>query len=231
MKMKKLFLFTVAMMASLNMNAQIEEGNWYVTPKLGVGIADMTGNLFDITKEKGGDYNSTLHPLTVFTAGLEWEYAFTDQVGIAFGAWYARQGSKTDDKLFQVTVDYFKVPVMLEVYPIANVGLALKAGMQIDFAARKRLKIDGVEYNADYDIVGFRNRWGRVIPVAYENELSRQFNKVDVSIPLAVSYEFYNFVLEARYNLGLINVQKDDPENSKHRLWQFTLGYKIPLGD
>jgi len=24
---------------------------------------------------------------------------------------------------------------------------------------------------------------------------------------------------------------KDDPEKSKHSVWQFTLGYKIPLGD
>ena len=40
-----------------------------------------------------------------------------------------------------------------------------------------------------------------------------------------------NVVLEARYSLGLVNVMKDDPENSKHRFWQFTLGYKFDLGD
>ena len=33
------------------------------------------------------------------------------------------------------------------------------------------------------------------------------------------------------YNLGLTQVMKDDPEKSKHSVWQFTLGYKIPLGD
>lgn len=230
MKMKKLFLLAIAMMASLNMNAQIEEGNWYVTPKVGVSVADMTGTLFDPSK-KEGTYNSTLHPITSFTAGVEWEYGLTDQFGIAFGIGYAHQGSKTDDELFKVSMDYVKVPVVLECYPIPNFGLAVKAGVQIDFAARKRMKINGIEYNADYDIVAFRNRWGRIVPLAFENEFSRQFNKVDVSIPLALSYEFYNFVVEARYNLGLITVMKDDPESSKHRLWQFTLGYKIPLGE
>ncbi len=44
-------------------------------------------------------------------------------------------------------------------------------------------------------------------------------------------HEFMNVVLEARYSLGLVNVMKDDPENSKHRFWQFTLGYKFDLGD
>ena len=52
-----------------------------------------------------------------------------------------------------------------------------------------------------------------------------------ITCPLAVSYEFMNVVLEARYSLGLVNVMKDDPENSKHRFWQFTLGYKFDLGD
>ena len=37
--MKKLFVAIFAMMATIHANAQIEEGNWYITPKLGVSIA------------------------------------------------------------------------------------------------------------------------------------------------------------------------------------------------
>jgi len=40
-----------------------------------------------------------------------------------------------------------------------------------------------------------------------------------------------SFMIKARYNLGLTKVMKDDPESSQHRVWQFTLGYKIPMGD
>ena len=228
--MKKLFVSIIAMMAVVSAHAQIEEGNWFITPKVGVSVADMTGKLFDPSKGEG-TYDTDLHTLTGFTAGVELEYGLADQVGLTFGLFYAKQGAKTNDGLFKVNMDYAKIPIMLNYYPIPNAGLALKAGVQIGFASRKRITIDGVEYNADNTRAWWINRWGRPIPVYVENELSRQFNKVDFSIPVAVSYELYNFVLEARYNIGLTKVMKEDPESSKHMVWQFTLGYKIPLGD
>ena len=41
--MKKLFVSIIAMMAVVSAHAQIEEGNWFITPKVGVSVADMTG--------------------------------------------------------------------------------------------------------------------------------------------------------------------------------------------
>ena len=125
-------------------------------------------------------------------------------------------------------------PITFNYYPIANCGLAIKAGVQVGFTMRKRMTLDGVDYNADETATWVRktwvNRWtGRAFPVAVENELSRKFNKVDCSIPLAVSYEYKSFQLEARYNLGLTKVMKEDPESSKHSVFLFTLGYKINL--
>lgn len=228
--MKKILFVVIAMMTTVNINAQIEEGNWYVTPKLGFGISDMTGTLFDPTKAEG-TYDATLRSIATFTAGVEFQYAIIDQLGLSAGLNYGRRGSKTEDDMFRVSMDYVNIPVTLDFYPIPNVGLAVKAGVQVGFTTRKRLKVNGVEYNADFDLVSFVDRWGRIRRGLWENELSRQFNKVDFSIPLAVSYEFMNVVLEARYSLGLVNVMKDDPENSKHRFWQFTLGYKFDLGD
>ena len=67
--------------------------------------------------------------------------------------------------------------------------------------------------------------------VYVESELSKEFNKVDFSIPLAISYDYKGIFAEARYNLGLTNIMKDDPENGKHRVWQFTIGYKFDLGE
>jgi len=228
--MKKLFALAIAVMATINASAQVEEGDWSVTPKFGVNIADMTGKLLDERKAEG-TYDATLRPITTFTGGVEFQYGLADQVGLSFGLMYARQGSKTKDDLFRVSMDYFNIPIMVNVYPIRNFGLSVKAGVQVGFLGHKAMKIDGREYNADYTRTLWMNRWGRVVPVYVESELSKQFNKVDFSIPLAVSYELYNFTVEARFNLGLVKAMKDDPEASKHRVWQFTLGYKIPLGD
>jgi len=237
--MKKLLLCAIALMATVGASAQIEEDTWYVTPKVGVSVADMTSALFD-SKEAEVDYNSNLKPIVSFTAGADFEYAFTDQIGLAFGLSYARQGCKTKDDLFKIKLDYLNIPITFNVYPIRNVGLALKAGVQVGFTMRKRMTIDGVDHNADEMPVWVRqtwvNRWtGRVISargIAYmENELSKKFNKVDFSIPVAVSYEYKNFQIEARYNIGFVKVMKQDPESSRHSVWQFTLGYRVPLGD
>lgn len=228
--MKRIVIIAVTLIASLNMNAQIEEGNWYFTPKAGVSISDMTGQLLDPSKIEG-NYDVTLRSMVSFTAGADFEYAILDQLGFSFGLNYVKRGSKTKDNLFKLTMDYINMPLTVNFYPIPEAGLAIKAGAQVGFSARKRVTVDGVEYNADYNIQQRFNNWGRPTQTYVENELSKQFNKVDLSIPIAISYEFKNIMLEARYNLGLINVMKEDPENSKHRFWQFTLGYKFDFGD
>ena len=218
------FLFAIAMMVAMSANAQVEEGDFYLIPKAGVGIADLTGKLFDPTKSET-NYDATLRPITTFVGGIEGEYGINDKVSFSAGILFAMQGSKTKDNMFKIKENYINVPLMLNYYPIPNCGLAIKAGAQVGFTIRKRITIDGMEYSADYIVA--RNYWGR--PVYVESELSKQFNKVDLAIPVGISYEFSNIVLDARYNIGLINVMKDDPENSKNRLWQFTLGYKFNI--
>ncbi|MBQ1827794.1 MAG: PorT family protein [Prevotella sp.] len=227
--MKKLLILVMTAMTTMTASAQIEDGNWYITPKAGVSVADMTSALFD-SKQAGVDYNADLKPFVSFTAGVDFEYAMADQLGLAFGLSYARQGCKTKDDQFKIKLDYLNIPITFNFYPIPNCGLAIKAGVQVGFTMRKRMTLNGVEYNADNARAWWVNRWtGRAFPVAVENELSRKFNKVDCSIPLAVSYEYKSFQLEARYNLGLTKVMKEDPESSKHSVFLFTLGYKINL--
>lgn len=236
--MKKLMILAIAMMVSFSASAQIEEGNWYVTPKAGISIADLTGKLYDPSKAEG-TYDATLRPLTTFTVGADFLYAANDNFGVSFGLSYARQGAKTQDDLFRVSLDYINVPVMVNYYPFEKAGLALKAGIQVGFVTHKSMKIDGVNYDKEYERVRatvIRHLYnGRTVVLNgynyVESEWSKGFNKVDCSIPLAISYELYNVQLEARYNLGLTKIMKDDAEASKNSVWQFTLGYKFNLGD
>ena len=237
--MKKLMILAIAMMATMNASAQIEEESWYFTPKIGINIADLTGKLYDPDKADS-EYDSKLRPLTTFTAGVDFLYAFTDNLGISFGASYARQGAKTKDDLFHLSMDYVNIPLMLNYYPIANVGLAFKAGVQLGILTHKVMKVDGVTYDKDYEHTGvniirtyiYRGRPFTTIQGQYvEAEWSKNFNKVDCSIPLAVSFEYKGVQLEARYNLGLTQIMKDDDEHSKNSVFQFTLGYKFDLGD
>ena len=56
------------------------------------------------------------------------------------------------------------------------------------------------------------------------------------AIPVGASYEYKNFVLDARYNIFLSKAFKDNDVNklvgvadSRHSVFSITLGYKIPL--
>ena len=57
--------------------------------------------------------------------------------------------------------------------------------------------------------------------------IDAKLNKVDVSIPMGVSYEFSNINIDARYNLGLTKII--DQDNSKNSVFQITVGYKFAL--
>ena len=91
------------------------------------------------------------------------------------------------------------MPVLANVYVAP--GFALKAGVQVGFLTKA--KAEGLDFK----------------------ELC---NKTDFSIPLGASYEFSDFVIDARYNLGLTNVGKNVGKN-KNSVIMLTLGYKIPF--
>ena len=61
---------------------------------------------------------------------------------------------------------------------------------------------------------------------------AKDVNTFDLSIPVGLSYEYNNFVLDGRYNWGVTKINKhslkgaDDTRNS---VFQITLGYKFSL--
>ncbi len=215
--MKKFLMIAIVLMTTMQANAQNEEGAWSFMPKVGLGIADMTGQFID-----EDDKGYPLKPIFSLVAGMEAEYAFNEQLAVAMGFNFSTQGAKANGmNNVELRVDYVNIPLMLQYYPIPGIGLALKAGAQLGITARKRMKVNGVRVNLD-DV---ENR------IKYLYGESSTFKGACFYIPLGISYELANFVLDARYNLGLTDVMKEDPEHSKHSVWQFTLGYKIDLGD
>ena len=51
---------------------------------------------------------------------------------------------------------------------------------------------------------------------------------LDIGIPFGISYEFSDFVVDARYNLGLSKTNKGNG-SVRNSVFQITFGYKIPL--
>ena len=158
-------------------------------------------NIADLTKADDSEVRIGL------AAGAEFEYQATDIVSVSFGALYSMQGCKGDmyDADGTIKLDYINVPILANVY-VAK-GFAVKLGLQPGFKVNSEvtLKKSGVSGSADLDGV----------------------KSVDLSIPVGVSYEYNNFVLDGRYNFGVTKWMDDS--DSKHSVFQITLGYKFDL--
>lgn len=53
--------------------------------------------------------------------------------------------------------------------------------------------------------------------------------KTNISIPIGISGETGNFVLDARFNIGLSNLSKDKNFKQRSDLFMITIGYKFEL--
>ena len=140
-------------------------------------------------------------------AGAEFEYQVADIFSLSAGAIYSMQGCKNNIKGVDVTskLDYINVPILANVYVVK--GLAVKLGLQPGFNVSHKLSVAKGSTSGSTDIPGVKS--------------------VDLSIPVGLSYEYSNFVFDARYNFGVTKVADD--ADSKNSVFQFTLGYKFAL--
>ena len=138
-------------------------------------------------------------------AGAEFGYNFTEQIGLTAGLLYSMQGSGVKNSDDKWKTDYLNIPVLLNFY--AAPGFAIKAGVQPGFMMSAK---------------------------AGDLDMKDYCEKFDLSIPLGLSYEISDFVIDARYNLGLSNILKDGNGvhwggKAKNSVIMLTVGYKIPF--
>ncbi len=204
--MKKLFVLTMMLLAvHVAVIAQREAGDLTVQPKVGMNLSSLS------------DADKSIVDLCL---GLEGEYMLTDDFSLAAGVVFSNQGAKYDDKSITYTadLDYVNVPVMANYYVLP--GLALKVGVQPGIKMKAKAKMDGGTVDLDILYQEFSSLTGEKYKV----------NSVDLSIPIGVSYEYKNIVLDARYNWGLTKIMNVG-DSFYNRVFQFTLGYKLPLGN
>ena len=140
-------------------------------------------------------------------AGAEFEYQVSDIFSLSAGALYSMQGCKGEVEGIDATVklDYLNIPILANVY-VAK-GLAVKLGIQPGFNVTSKASVEKSGTKVTTDLDGIES--------------------VDFSIPIGLSYEINNFVIDARYNLGVSKIM--DGSDSKNSVFQFTLGYKFAL--
>ena len=136
-------------------------------------------------------------------AGAEFGYQVSDNFALTVGAIYSMQGAKNDDVKYNL--EYINIPILLNAY--ITKGLAVKVGIQPGFKTKGELKANGVSVKDDL--------------------IGEEVKSFDFSIPVGLSYEFTDFVIDARYNWGISKMVEGF--DSKNSVFQFTLGYKFAL--
>ena len=177
-------------------------------------FAQQAAGSFSVTPKVGLNIasltdNKDSDPRFGLAAGAEFMYQASDIVGVSFGAIYSMQGCKIKNSDVKYNLDYINIPILANYY-VAK-GFAVKAGIQPAFKVSSKIK-DGGE---SADIKGLKS--------------------FDLAIPLGLSYEISNFVIDARYNLSLTKIADDFTEDGvkyeygKNQVIQITLGYKFAL--
>lgn len=199
--MKKLFSFVVALVATVAAFAQQPVGVLSVAPKVGLNLASMTDA--EDSKMRAG-----------LVAGVDLTYQFSDLFALSGGLFYSQQGVKGnqfgDDGNVSITYadDYFNVPILANFY-VAK-GLALKTGVQPGALLSAKIKGKSAHESGSIDV-------------------KDGFNSFDLSIPVGLSYEIANVIIDARYNIGVLNTMKDAPVKPRNNVIAITVGYKFNL--
>ncbi|WP_273532441.1 porin family protein [Leyella lascolaii] len=140
-------------------------------------------------------------------AGAELEYQISDIFSISGGALYSQQGCEwsEDGSTRTNKLDYINIPILANVYVVKN--LAVKVGVQPAFNVNSKAKASQGDSSVQGSIEGIKT--------------------FDFSIPIGLSYEYKNIVIDGRYNFGLTKVSKY--ADSKNSVFQLTLGYKLDI--
>ena len=214
-----MMMIAAMMLMSIGAFAQNEVGQVTLKPMVGMNLATMTK--VDDSKMRVG-----------LTAGVEAEYGVAQNFSVTAGLLYSMQGVKNEgtadiDLSFlgydvrvpftgkqTVKLDYLNIPILANYYIVP--GLAIKAGIQPGFCVSKKQKIEGtVSYQ------------GVSQSVESDEKINDGVKSFAFAIPVGLSYEISDFVVDARYNIGVTKAL--DNVDSRHSVFTFTLGYKFAL--
>lgn len=228
--MKKLASLAIALIAALGAFAQPEAGTFSLTPTVAFNGANLTGNVYDAKYQDYGSCEGGMH--LGFAVGVDAGYQVSKKFALSAGVYYSLQGSSRDYSLkFPTTgyeykdeshldLSYIKVPILANIYLFK--GFAVKAGIQpgVLVAAKDKVKNTSTASGESKKTVDMKDN----------------FNTVDFSIPVGVSYEFTNgLMIGARYEIGLTDVVKSSSalgkagKSGKNSVIQISLGYKFKL--
>ena len=230
----------LSLLAALSSSAMAQRavGTFSIIPRVGVSLASLSGDAM-----YAGDANTNAIEFKSrykagFVGGVDFDYQVASVASVSLGAFFSQQGCRYGNDKTEVSVggnvykyrgfsdastqlNYLNVPLMANFYVTER--FAVKCGVQLGVNLSGKLKYTETPYSV--------NENGEVEyekPIGYKHDVDCK--KVDFSIPVGVSYEYENVVIDARYNIGLSETTKIVAVKSpKNQVIQFTVGYRFEL--
>lgn len=202
--MRKLFALLLLWLPVLQLSAWKEPGTTTIYPRVGFNLSKFSGDKIytGINTFDGVAGTIPARFKVGFTVGAEAQYQFSNALAGSIGLLYSQQGTA-----FKKTSDTefdFKMKENNLIVPVMLVATT--------------------KYNIDFKL-------GLQPEFRVSKAFDKVLNKVSLSIPVGISYEYRNVVLDLRYNIGVSHVYKEQSsyDASRGQTVMLTLGYGIDL--
>lgn len=237
--MKKMIMAALALLSTTAISAQQDVGTWSIVPRIGVNLSNLSNNSVYVPMVDDMDHEEKSKFKAGMKVGVDLEYQLARYGAVSVGVFYSMQGSRYSDfaayegtqaeepttKVYTGWSDlvtdrqYVTVPVMGHIYLAKN--FALKAGVQLGFLVKAETRLTTQAYSVKAD-----GEYTYETPESTTADEKSTQKKVDFSIPIGLSYEYENVILDARYDFG---VTKTNDFGMKNRTFEFTVGYSFAL--
>lgn len=202
--MRKLFALLLLWLPVLQLSAWREPGTTTIYPRVGFNLSKFSGDKIytGINTFDGVAGTIPARFKVGFTVGVEAQHQFSNALAGSIGLLYSQQGTA-----FKKTSDTefdFKMKENNLIVPVMLVATT--------------------KYNIDLKL-------GLQPEFRVSKAFDKVLNKVSLSIPVGISYEYRNVVLDLRYNIGVSHVYKEQSsyDASRGQTVMLTLGYGIDL--
>lgn len=231
-----LLLLVLGVFATMSSQAQPEAGTFSIIPRFGVSLSNITNESLNIAANStGSDYSLDSKYREGALGGVDVQYQVNNILALSAGLSYSRLGCKYEDSditgfqpgeynVFsncRISIDYLNLPLLAHAY-IAN-GFSVNAGVQVGYKVHSNMHTEStkvtINKNGSYSYAD--------VPQKDDKEYL-YINKFDFSIPVGISYEYANVVLDLRYNIGITKVL-DLTDHGENRSIAFSVGYKLNL--
>ncbi len=191
-----------------------------------------------------------------FTGGVDFQYQISRRWAVSVGLNYSykRCGFKTssEEQLFArvpnfeweseslvYKMHYYQFPILAKFYIYK--GLALNAGVQLGGLRQAYRKYESrvLFYSTSQYFIRdevMRDYWwssklevGKWYSRKTDVRLTRNLEKFDFSIPVGLSYEYKELLFDARADIGLTSISKNDDIKCRNLGFVFSIGYRFDL--